>query len=456
MAALARRSGLMAMLALVAFLGCRPLAPPPPVRYHVVLVVIDTLRADRIGANGSSLQASPVLDRLAAEGIDFTNAFAAATWTRPSMASMMTSLYPSEHGMLDISSPAGGAPEILDERLLTLAEAFTDGGYDTVGIVNQIYLQFKYGFGQGFGHYQGTRGRSAFQLNQRFGAWLADYQPGAEGRLFAYLHYLDPHWPYSQRLGNLPADRFGPPGPLDAPNDGSQAQAWAEAHLDDARLAALAARYAHEVAWSDAAVGQVVDQLTTAGLWEETILVVTSDHGEGFWEHGKLLHGYGPYDELLRVPLIVRLPAALRGADGRQEEAAVSLVDLMPTLLDLVGLPIPETCRGRSLAPLIRGTGSLPPAPIFAETESTRAVRADGHKLILHHDERLEHYDLAADPGERDDLGARCDSSCRKAVRQVQAFAAALVPFQATDRPQAEVSPEELEALRALGYIDAQ
>lgn len=458
-------------------LACGGAAPdaPPGRRPHVVLVVIDTLRADALGFQGSP-HASPHLDRLAGESIVFTQAIAPSTWTLPSMASLVTSLYPSEHGLLGGGDGDDRLPEVLGEEHVTLAEVFQGGGYSTLGVVNQVFLSWKYGFGQGFDQYAAVRGFDGLRINRRLERELAALgaaratEDAVDAPLFLYVHYLDPHWPYRHRMDEdraaLPASLQAADHDLGLPREADQVSAWVAKQDPELRRRAvdtLAARYALEVRWIDAAIAGLIDLLQQRGLWDDAIFVVTSDHGEGFWEHERLLHGHSPHEEQIRIPLLVRTPPAL-GFPAGTRAAPVSLIDLMPTLLDLAGLPIPDHCRGRSLVAAMRGEEDGERA-LLIETGWERALRTRDAKLLVRGvgvgrhsgdggDVTLEYYDLVADPGERHNLATPCAGPCRDSVRRLQEIERALVPaVRAAGDASGDVTPDEIEELRSLGYI---
>ncbi len=425
----------------------------PALRPHIVVILVDALRADRLGVNGYALPTTPEIDRLAAEGVNFSAAFAHSTWTKPSIATLFTSLYPSQHGLARVgeATAEGFESDVLPDGLVTLAEGLRGAGYATGAVINQVHLQERFGFAQGFDHFEAVRGRNARQLNRKLRAWLESAAGAGEGErrpLFAYLHYLDVHWPYTQRLSGK---RFGPVAMRSKPPHRADRTAeWLAAGPPPSDFAALAARYDHEVAWADAAIGEVVATLEELGLWETTVLVVTSDHGEGFLEHGELQHGYAPYDELLRVPLVMRLPQPLRRVTG-SIDSPVGLVDVMPTLLELAGAePVPGV-QGESLAPLLAG-GRARERSIFSQAEEAVAVRTSTRKLIRHEDGRIEFYDLAADPGERQPLP--CEAACRDLARRLGAFREAMIAAAAVPPGTAAMDAEDVEALRALGYLD--
>ena len=326
--------------------SCRAESPAKPstTRPNVLILMVDALRADRLGVNGHSFPTTPNIDELAGEGISFTRAFAHSTWTKPSIATLFTSRYASQHGLDQVAIDREGSmqTEVLGADHATLAESFRSAGYLTAAVVNQVHITKRFGFDQGFEFFDEWRGMGAPRLNRKFLRWLAA-QETDERPYFAYIHYLDVHWPYTKRdwrragsLGSVVLSR-------EPPDAGRQSVSVWAAELDlPGDLEALQARYDHEVAYTDRAVGELVAGLRQLGLLDNTVVVVTADHGEAFLEHGELLHGTAPYEELIRVPLVLRLPTAMRRWVGRSE-VPVGLIDVAPTLLDLVGLePLPE------------------------------------------------------------------------------------------------------------------
>jgi arylsulfatase A-like enzyme len=315
---------------------------PKPTARHVVLVTIDTLRADRLGCYGNPNVATPHLDRLAEEGALALDATVHAPLTRPSHTSMFTGLYPPEHGIRDNVSPS------LPEDSVTLAEVLQGVGFHTAAFVSSIVLESQSGLHQGFETYSdqfdvGEESSDVRFLNtiQKRGDetiaealdWLGSHH--AEGRVFLWLHLYDPHDPYQ------------PPEPYATRYAGRP--------------------YDGEVAWSDELVGRLDTALTEAGIRDDTLLVVTSDHGEALGEHGETGHGYFVYETTLRVPLIFRGPGIV---PGLRLEVTARSVDLFPTILDLLGLAQPEGLHvsGRSLAEAIRGDDAPPQEVSYAES----------------------------------------------------------------------------------------
>jgi arylsulfatase A-like enzyme/Flp pilus assembly protein TadD len=424
-----RSVGLVGLLLVMT--ACAPAAaPPPPPARNVVLVTIDTLRADSLGCYGGRA-ATPNFDRIAAQGALALETSAHVPLTRPSHVSIFTGLLPWQHGIRDNVSP-GVVPAVP-----LLAEVFRKAGFRTAGFVSSIVLESQSGLDRGFDSYSdefpGARGDAQF-LNtvQKRGdktlgealAWLEE-QRGA--RLFAWIHLYDPHDPYE------------PPEP------------YASKHAG--RL------YDGEVAWTDELVGRLDQTLARLGLSPETLLVLTSDHGEGLGEHGETLHGFFAYQSTLHVPLILRGPG-LRA--GLRVAGLTQSVDLYPTLLELAGLAPPAAAplAGRSLAAALRGGPEPPEATVYAETlvpllhfgwSDLRVVRQGRFKYIQA--PRPELYDVVADPGERRDLAAS-----RAATSE--SLRAALGRFLDQERAQPRpasgdgAAPAELiEKLGALGYV---
>jgi arylsulfatase A-like enzyme len=418
---------------------------------NILIVVIDALRADRLGVDGYPLPTTPNIDALAAEGVYFSAALAHSTWTKPSIATLITSLYPSQHGIQRVSvDDAALRTETLDDSLVTLAERLQAAGYATGAVINQVHLLARFGFGQGYDHYDDKRGRNAFKLNGQLREWLTGLE---RGPFFAYVHYLDLHWPFTLRLPQN-ADAFGPTAmKSEPPSSGQEAPEWGS-HLDDPDdLRALQARYDHEVAYTDAALGELVEDLRELGLYEDTLIFVTADHGEAFLEHGLLGHGFAPYEELLRVPLVARLPSRVSALTGRIERP-VGLIDLMPTLLDIAGLEPQPGAQGESIAPLLRGE-PMADRVIFADTFEAFSARSRTHKLIWYSDERKEFFDLTTDPAEKNSMAEPCRGACRELAQQIRPFRRLMLKSRESNPAgTAELNPEDVETLRALGYLD--
>ncbi len=384
-------------------------AAPSPAPPNVVLITISTLRADHVGRLGCARQTTPRFDAFASGAVLFRNAFAPSSWNMPAHGSIFTSLYPSEHGATHINLR-------LNERCRTLAEMLADGGYHCAGFCCDPRLTHEKGFARGFHLYddrsvalllEGLQFDSAAPveinssrtndlINDAAIAWL---QKNAHRPFFLFVHYYDNHWDY---LPPAPyRSMYDPnyPGPLDGKLIAREP--LYSNRPDDRDVRHMIALYDGEVRQTDEDLGELLDALRERGEFERSIIVVLGDHGEQFYEHGNTSH-HGLYDELIHIPLAVSLPGV---PGGRTIDALVSQMDLAPTLLDYLRIPLPDACRGTSLRPLLEGrtqeihrflcleyTGGAVP-DMFA-------VRSPRYKCLWR-DSEVFAYDLGDDPGER-------------------------------------------------------
>jgi choline-sulfatase len=432
--------------------GCSREPEPAPFKPNVLLVVIDCLRADHVGAYGYSRPTTPHLDSLAAEGIRFESAYANGTWTKPSMATLFSGLYPSEHGLLRVGVPAGDVNETdaLPDGIPMLAERFAAAGYRTIAAVNQIHLKPEFGFGRGFDDYRWMNKRSGYDLNRLLFEAMAGAKP--DQPVFAWVHYLDLHWPYKHwrknKLPELGATEMAPEPPVEQSR--AAFESWIASSLTEDNRRGLEARYDHGVRFVDEELGELIERFRAAGKLDDTLVIVTADHGEGFFEHKSLTHGFEPYDEVARVPFIVRPPSQMKMPLGVRK-TLVSHVDLAPTLLDLLDLPPLPGASGTSYEPALREGREMDRA-VLIQTELSAALRSGTRKLILRSDKRIELYDLAADPGEKRNLAAGgCTGDCATLKDELVDRLRALGPPRGTKR--GTFTAEETDELKALGYL---
>lgn len=424
-------------------------------RRSAVLVVVDALRPDDLGAYGCARATSPGLDRLAASGALFSRAFAQSSWTLPSLATLMTSLYPSVHGAmqspgegdwgarLERGALALGPGQRLDASRRTLAETLRAAGWATAGFVGGAFPRAAFGFDKGFDVW-----REANLVDELLPDARRFVRAHRDGGFFLYLHAMGVHAPYAAPP-RWDADYRGS---VDGSTRTFALVDQGKLRLSPRDLAHLRARYDDGVTWVDRGLGALFDELRAAGLLDSTLVVVTADHGEAFLEHGRLGHGDTLYDELLRVPLIARAP----GLAARRIDEPVGLVDVAPTILDWLGAPPLPAAQGRSLLPLLRG-GRIKDNPLVAQGRRFDALRSGRWKLIAREGAAEQLYDLVADPGEtvnviekRPDERTRLEALLRS-WRAQAAKAARALPALGAARP--DLPAEAREKLEAAGYL---
>ena len=433
------RAGLAgACLMMLGTLACdRPAAPPAPaavVPRHLVIVTIDTLRADRLGAYGSTTVPTPNFDRLAREGTRALDATTHVPITRPSHTTLFTGRYPAEHGVRDnISLP-------LAKDIPTLAESLKAHGFTTAAFVSTFVLASSSGLNRGFDHYDdladtgGPDGAASLSQAQRRGdatltrveQWLATRGADAStARTALWVHLYDPHDPYE------------PPAPFaaqfaDRPYDG-------------------------EVAWTDTLLGRLRTSLEARQLWDDALVVVTADHGEALGEHGETGHGFFAYETTLKVPLVLRGPGV---PAGRTLDSTFRLVDTTPTVLEMLGLPALAGVTGQSLSAAITRGEPATPRTTYAESltplihyqwSDLRVLRDGPWKYILA--PRPELYDLAADPGETRDLSTSNTATARRLRAALEGLLKAEREHALDPASRPAVSAETLQKLGALGYV---
>jgi arylsulfatase A-like enzyme len=439
-------------------------------RPNVLLIVADTLRADRVGAYGNQGGLTPFLDELAARGVLFAHAYAPSSWTNPSVASIMTSRHQSQHHVLTFSS-------ILAASETTLAEVLRAHGYATAGFSANAGLTTGHGFGQGFAAYQAfptperpeTRRMfwppvRAETVNDAALEWLAGLPP--DKPVFLYLQYMEPHTPYAPPRDALVHVMNGAPHP-DLPTVNVAVGVGHLRGVDPDMLPAIQKAYDATVWDLDRHLRALFAALEQRGFLDDAIVVVTADHGEEFGDHGGMGHGKTLYNEVVRVPLIMVTP----GDDtGRVVETVTPLVDIAPTVLDLAGIRIPKTFAGQSVCALLGDVrcGSEPTAAEgMALSELNSNANIDRpvmgphrHALVVGDDKVLtgfqpddiQFYDLAVDPDERHPDAF--DEPTRRALRERLGRVVGEAGQDASAPRTRPVDDETRERLRALGYAD--
>jgi arylsulfatase len=413
----------------------------------VLLVVLDAAGARHFGCYGHARRTTPEIDRIAAEGVLFERAYTPAAFTLAAMGSVWTSLLPDEHhrgAAYDDRLPAG---------VPTLAELLSANGVRTAAVVGNWMAGRGYGLDRGFEQYAYV-GYRAGKLRAPVEEWLArrDGRPS-----FLYLHYREPHSPYD------PGPPFDSMFGTAAAIERAELDAWVQAVNAGARaptgdeLRRLELLYDGNLALVDHEVGWVRRRLEAAGAWDSLLVIVTADHGEALFEHGRIGHGAGLYEETLRVPLVVRFPSKV-GLSGRRVRAMVDLLDLAPTIADafgVLGRGASASYRGRSLIPVALGAPGR--GAVLARNDGAMpsyALVDGGTKLVLDTGRgTLEMYDLDRDPEERRDLAALDPRRAAAGRDRMQRLIASLPPRWAGPPADRRLTPRDVEELKALGYL---
>jgi arylsulfatase A-like enzyme len=382
---------------------------------NVLLIVVDTLGADHLGSYGAPAGHSPNLDRLASEGKRFSNTYATAPWTQPSVASLLTGRMPSAHAVENM-------PAHLDEGASTLAERFQSEGFQTQGVISHFLLGEKFGFAQGFAGYDQSAvlkhtGISSEKVTDTAVDWLKHRTPDP---FFLFVHYFDPHFVYHDHPGIDLAGKYD--GPIE-----SAMPIWdlrdLRGELGARDIDYLVSLYREEISFTDQHIGRLLQYLDEAGLKRDTLVVFTSDHGEELMEHGWIGHTRSLYGELLRIPLIIRQPGTITPG---VVETPVSLIDIAPTLEQLVlDTSSDSAVTGQSLAALLFDRPSdFSDRRLYSEVsladrddsgggnlrrieKSALKTALLGERWKLIHDRKsdeFELFDLKADPGDLENL----------------------------------------------------
>ena len=428
-------------------------AEPRPER--LLLITLDTLRVDRLGAYGDVRGLTPELNQLAAEGVVFERAMAPMPCTLPSHTSLLTGLLPLSHGLTSNFLP-------LDADVPLLAEYLQEAGYETAAFVHQFFFD-QGGLSRGLDTFHRDETPDMEQLPGELARWLDSH--GSEPRWFVWLHLYLPHHPYTPPQEYL--ERWNPQpyaGPLDREflTFEQIRRGLLEAPEDFARD--IRRRYDADVAWTDTRLAELLDLFRSRDLFEGTLLVLTADHGESLERGVFALHAPVIRETTLQVPLLVRGPGIRANT---RVAPVVELIDLFPTLLEAAGIAVPSACQGRSLWPLMRGAGaewreealSMLPTDFLGRSRKAGAdlpalaLRERRFKLVLDGEDRFRLYDLEADPGELEDVSAfhpevleRLRTRLREKIRDLPV----------AGPPEGEMDARTRAQLEALGYVDPE
>ena len=411
----------------------------------VILIVVDTLRADHLAPYGYNVQTAPHVSGLAEQGVVYEAVVAPSSWTKTSMASIWTSRNPLRHGVMRKES-------VLPAELSTLAGAFRDAGFQTIGINSNPWLLTKYGFSAGFGSYESARKRRGFVDWKQVTAQAVESMQAAsrDEPAFLYVHYMDVHPPYSSR-SDPPTDPVHVEGRgklVDSRLEYLYRKKGLEGPGVEQRVLAL---YDAGIREADAAIASLLGQLDALGRNRERIVAVTSDHGEAFREHGTTEHGRNLYPEVYRVPLILLGSPGLE--PGTRIPHQMRSIDIAPTLLSLVGAPVPDSFDGEPLplapGPEVADRTAVSSVGFGAYVPESHFVAVVSPRYLYIH-ERVsgvaEFYDLHGDPGALRDLGG--DHADAERFAEIERS----LVLQETE--QRQLDPDTADALRSLGYLE--
>jgi arylsulfatase A-like enzyme len=412
--------------------------------------MVDTLRADHMPNYGYKYNTTPNLQKLSKKAVLFKRVIAPSSWTKTSMASIMTSQNPSQHGVRGIN-------DVLPDDLITITEGLSGHGYQTVGVNTNPWLEPKFGFHAGFDIYESipfVRNNlerefcDAWRVNQKAMELLA--QCSQDKPVFLYLHYMDVHRPYR------PKPPYFSGGPLTIPGHGTisneeldyrYARKGLRGPMVQKRIIEL---YDGEIRTIDAALEELLDDLGKKPGFENTIFVITSDHGEAFNEHGKILHGNSLYPEVYEVPMIFFWPGGLSG--GQEIDVQVSSIDIAPTLFKLAELPVPKSFHGEALLPMKRGSikerialSAVGLNDAIPNLDYIAVVSSEYLYIREKINNKIEFYDLQSDPRAHNNLGPS-----HPKVAFYAKFEGSSINHTIE---QAELDQKTIEKLKSFGYL---
>jgi len=435
--------------------GCRGTVEPR----GVVLIVVDTVRADHLELYGYERPTSPRLDEAARSAVVFERAESAASWTLPSFGSILTGRIPAHHGAGDRwKSTDWRKHRTLDPQVPTLAEAFQSSKWATGALINNPWLKPRFGLARGFDDYGYTKtdNQHSQRASKVFGQALEWIRAQGDRPFFLLVHIFDPHMTYDPppsvrgRFTGAFGDRYTLP--VSAPRELREKAA----SLSADHRAFITAAYDEELLGVDQAFGEFFTTLQTMKGSRSWFVVLTSDHGEEQFDHGGFEHGHSMYQELLHIPLVIWGP----GVEPRRVAAPVSLVDLDPTLRELIGLPADPESDGVSLAAALRGSAAPEPRTLLAQgtlygPERRACLR---WPTVLHFSfpgASVRAFDLATDPSEHDPLEVVAGSDAQRLAGQCERVWRAAEAAEAEDRSPDEqaIDPTTKKELESLGYV---
>lgn len=423
---------------------------------NILIVVVDALREDTLGISGYGHNTSPEIDKFARNSVIFKNAYTSSSWTKPSVASLFSALHPVRHNTLGIKLK-------LPEELNTLAEVLKNDGYKTFFLGGgNPFIGSKFSFDQGFDHYFNKKSDAA-GLSCRFSKLLPELK---KGKFFGYLHYMDVHLPYnknkfnytfSSRRGNY---RFTP-GEIKRRGIRELDRKGKLTENDKVELKAL---YDGQVRYVDEQIGILLEMLKSESMLKNTLVIITSDHGEEFWDHGGFEHGHSLYNELIRIPLII-------GGNGLKsliKEKSVSIIDIFPTILDVAKIPSSIfnfdglsfqrylLSRKGGVDRNIFATGIMYGRNKYCLIRNKKKIICNSinknkvHELKNWKNKSYEYYEISSDPGESENLFKEKTSEVLKLVKLLNQFILLNPDFKKSEKT---LGKDMQERLKTLGYL---
>jgi len=402
--------------------------------YNIVVIVIDTLRSDKLDAYGYEKDTAPFLTELSKKSILFENTFSASSWTSPATASIFTSLYPFQHkvlmGILAHINAKKKYPDIkidrIPDEIETMPEIFKKAGYATFAVSDNFNIGDKQGFDQGFDKMITYSYKGAEQVNKDLFSWKEEIVKN--DKYFIYLHYMDPHGPYHAR-----EPWYKDPG--------------------NRKLEPLEA-YDSEISYVDSYIKKAYEEF---GWDKNTVIVITADHGEGLWDHGRQGHGFSLYREEIQVPLIIHFPG---GAEGKRIKPNVSTIDILPTLRDIIGLQKSDSDEGLSLLPLIQGEEEMYEnrylfSYLWKKVTDLVEFKATIYKNFHYQNKislKKELFNLLLDKKEKKNIFFKAFKIARQMEVQFEKFFSSCKKYEKKS-VNYKLNKERLEKLKTLGYV---
>jgi arylsulfatase A-like enzyme len=423
----------------------------PERRPNIILISIDTLRPDHLSAYGYPIDTSPTLTGLAREGVTFANAYSTASWTAPAVVSLLTSALPIRHGVVHGVIRQGSlfGQETVPTDFPILADTLRQNGYRTLGVAANVHMEGAFGFARGFDRYSCPGFVDADRVLEEVRTWKPEIDSGQP--YFAWVHFFDPHEPYVAREPWLTEFLKGRPRHPDLENRPS-ARIFESMHLSPERLDYVKLLYDSEIRYTDDYVAQVMREL---GTTDDDLVIVVSDHGEEFGEHGLFAHGSSLNEASVRIPLIMRFPR--REFGGRVVTEPVSILDVFPTIAEVAQAPPIASADGTSLLGGLRNARVLP-KPIFLQLSrrglDLRSLLLDQWKLVIRAGppDEIHLFNLREDPTERVDRTATEFDIVERLTRTLTTRLGSGKDTPTTGTRQA-LTPEQVEALKSLGYL---